>query len=259
MSDIVTIYWDLETLPDPRQVYKRLPSIGQWPGRTFKGELHSIISFGYRINDEPSQCINVWDGQGDDYDRSNDSALVFQAYEILSQADEIVTHNGKRFDVKVMNTRLARYGMPPLPNTKHVDTKVVAKNGLSLYSNSLADVAKFFGVSDKMHWESKWDTWVRFAFGQDTRADRKIMDKYCKQDVDTMAEVYDKLKPYMRGSAANRGVFKPGEVTCPTCGSEKVFANGRRTTTTQVQQRFMCGDCGSSSFKTIRGKSLKAM
>ena len=65
------------------------------------------------------------------------------AYDILKDADEIVTHNGKSFNVKVLNTRLAYYGMPPLPKMHHVDTKHAAK-GLSLYSNSLANVAKFF-------------------------------------------------------------------------------------------------------------------
>lgn len=237
------VFFDFETLPDPESVYDRLPSIGQWPGRTFKAELHTILSFGYKIyGDKEASCINSWDLSDDPRD---DSGLVQVAYAMLHDADEIVTHNGKSFDVKVLNTRLMYYGMPPLdPKIKHVDTKIALKK-ISLYSNSLAQAAKFFGIDDKMHWGDKWGTWKRFAFGRDTAEDRKIMDEYCKQDVEVLEQLYLKIRPFHGTNSVNKNQFKAGE-GCPTCGSDNFSKNGTRRNTKTIYQRYLCGDCGSA-------------
>ena len=251
------VFWDLETLPDPRAAYERLPSIGAWPGRTFKAELHTIICFAYKIaGDSEAKSINSWDLG----DTNDDSALVQMAYDILHDADEIVTHNGKQFDVKVLNTRLAHYGMPPIPKIPHVDTKVVAKSKLSLYSNSLADVAKFFRCDDKMHWSGKWSTWTRFAFGEDTREDRTQMDKYAKQDVEVLEQIYLKLRPFHGNVGVNKNHWvNEDELVCPTCGSTELTKNGVRRNQTQVYQRFLCGSCGSTCRTNTKGLNPRSI
>ena len=249
------VFWDLETLPSPRQVYDRLPSIGAWPGRTLKAELQTIMCFAYRIGEDgPNEVINVWDHSDDMHD---DSALVSIAYEILRDADEIVTHNGKQFDLKHMNTALARWGMPPLPKIDHVDTKIVAKRGLSLYSNSLDAVAQFFGVGEKIKWNNKWSTWTRFAFGEATEADKKIMADYAKMDVEVLYQVYKRLRPFMR-ETVNRNHFTEGNV-CPTCGSKNIHKNGVRRTKTKVYQRYLCGDCGTTSRTDMKDKYPRSL
>jgi len=238
------VYWDLETLPDPRENYKVLPSIGAWPGRTFKAQLQTIMCFGYMVEgmDAP-ESINSWELSDD---AADDAALVHLAWEMLNDADEIVTHNGKSFDVKVLNTRLAYYGFPPVDDKiKHVDTKQVAKSKLSLYSNSLDNVAKFFGVAEKMHWPDKWGTWERIAFKEATKEDFEIMDRYCKQDVKVLRDIYMKLRPYMGNKAANREHWADADIVCRTCGSTNVHRNGTRRSLKKKYQRYMCGDCGS--------------
>lgn len=240
------VIFDLETLPDPEAVYDRLPSIGAWPGRTFKAELHTILSFGYKLlGDKEAKCINSWDVSDNPTD---DSGVVQMAYDMLHDADEIVTHNGKSFDVKVLNTRLMYYGMPPLdPKIKHVDTKIVLKSKLSLYSNSLKEAAKFFGVSDKMHWDDKWATWKRFAFGRDTEADRVTMDMYCKQDVDVLEEIYMKTRSLHGNASVNKQQWKTDlALACPTCGSDNIHRNGTRRSVKHKYRRYLCNNCGSS-------------
>lgn len=252
MSKAKIVIWDLETLPDPRKIYDRIPSIGAWPGRTFKAELQSILTFGYKLyGEKKAHTINAWDfPKSWKKDRNDDSAVVAAAYEILKDADEIVTHNGKMFDVKVLNTRLASYGMPPIYPTHHVDTKISAKK-LSLYSNSLANVAKFFGVEDKMHFNDKWSLWSRIAFGESTKKDLKLMSDYCKQDVDTLEAVYEKLMPYHGNNAVNKNFF--ADRVCPTCGSHKLYKHGVRRTRTKEYNRLLCADCGSVSKESVKG------
>jgi len=42
------ILWDLETLPDLKEVLKVYPSLSDFNGRTLKAQITSIISFGYK-------------------------------------------------------------------------------------------------------------------------------------------------------------------------------------------------------------------
>jgi len=239
------VHWDLETLPDAREIYKVIPSIGAWPGRTFKAELQTIMCFGYKIEGQAkAKSLNVWDYADDIH---NDAALVHMAYEILHDADEIVTHNGKRFDVKVMNTRLSKHGMPPLPKIHHVDTQVICKSHLSLYSNSLANVAKFYKLDDKMTFSNKWGMWERFAFGEDTPKDRHDMSEYCKMDVEVLQQIYHKTRPFHGNSTVNKNIVNPDEMVCPTCGEDALVSNGWRISGGTAFQRMQCTACGSWS------------
>src|SRR5438045_6957635 len=43
----------------------------------------------------------------------NDEALVRDLWALLDEADVVVAHNGKSFDVKVCKARFIFYGMPP--------------------------------------------------------------------------------------------------------------------------------------------------
>jgi len=135
------VHFDLETMPIPIEVYKRIPSFGAWPGRGFSADIQSIICFGYKIEGEANaRCLNAWDFGTWEHDRHDDYELIRAAYDILEDADEIVTHNGKGFDVKMLDGRLAKHGLPALPKIHHIDTKQVVKK-LKLYSKRLNDVA----------------------------------------------------------------------------------------------------------------------
>ncbi len=254
------VYWDLETLPDPKIIYSNIPSIGAWPGRTFKAELQSILSFGFKIEgDKKPTCINAWEFDNWDNDRHEDSALAQIIYDTLYDADEIVTHNGKSFDLKVLNTRLIKYGLPPLPpGIKHVDTRIVLKNKLSLYSNSLDSAAKFFGLDNKIHWANKWDTWVRFAFKEDTRRDRKQMDKYCKMDVEVLQQLYKKTMPLHGPYGVNHALID-GRPVCPKCGENKLIKHSKYKTTAKVYQRYICKSCLSTCRTDAKDKNPRGV
>src|SRR5262245_25969982 len=60
--------------------------------------------------------------------RSNDRAILRAVVEELSNYDIWVAHNGARFDVPFLRTRLLRWSMPPLPNKKLIDPVLLARN-----------------------------------------------------------------------------------------------------------------------------------
>lgn len=250
------VLFDLETLPNIRKIAERIPSIGAWPGRTMKADINSIICFGYKIEGhKKAKCINAWDfpkrwkaNRNDDYD------VVKAAYDILKDADGIVTHNGKKFDIKVLNTRLKFHGLPSLPKIPHMDTVLASRRHLSLYSNRLDDLATFLGVENKLE-NGGWDLWVQIMF-DDTKKSKDLMAKYCKQDVEVLHQVYDKMRPHFT-NIPNYNLWAGTEHNCPSCGSVKVQKHGIRATKTAMIQRYRCLDCGSTSSGTTTKTSLR--
>lgn len=247
------VVFDIETLPNPRLVMERLPSIGNWPGRTLKGELSSILTFGYKINDQKAKTINAWEFPNWEFDRWDDSIMCEAITEILIDADEIAGHNSKRFDIKVIETRMKKHKMPRLPKISHVDTLTAAKN-LSLYSNRLDDVAKFLDVDGKLK-NGGWPLWVKFMFGEDKAKDRKMMSDYCKQDVEATAQVYKELRPWHGNHSAHKSaIMGSEEKACRICLSESLKSYGLRHKNGQACQRLQCNDCGTWSYRAKKGK-----
>ena len=60
----------------------------------------------------------------------------------LSQYDIWVAHNGQRFDVPFIRTRLLAHAMDPLPAKKRIDPVLLARNKLRMSFTSLEQVAK---------------------------------------------------------------------------------------------------------------------
>ena len=265
------VYWDLETIPIPSEVYKRVPSFGAWPGRGFSSDIQAIMSFGYKFEgDTEASCINLWDYYNwnanlNDFDnffdwekfRFDDRLLLEDALDILSSADEIVTHNGKNFDEKMFNGRLAKHALGVLPKIHHVDTKRVAKK-LKLYSNRLDDVAKHLNCETKLD-NGGWDQWVKMAFGAETSVDQELMSNYCKQDVDVLQQVHNKTRPYHGNASVNKNLFNGEIPVCSTCGSAHLLSNGYRSTSTKRYKRMQCQECGTWNKFNIKETKVTAL
>ena len=53
--------------------------------------------------------------------------LVLECWSLLDNCDVLVAHNGKRFDVKKVNSYFLQYGMPPPSPYRVIDTLLIAK------------------------------------------------------------------------------------------------------------------------------------
>lgn len=238
------ILFDLETLMDMSEIAKRFPSMSAYPGRTLKASINSIICFGYKeLGAKRAKCISAWDFKTRwKKDINDDYAVVKAAYEVLKDADEVITHNGKRFDWKFLQSRLAYHGLPLLPKIKHTDTCSLAKSNLFLYDNKLNTVADHLGVGQKLS-HTGWQMWVD-VLNKNVKA-QNLMTKYCKQDVDLLEAVYHKLRSLSNETIATPKVIEKGDRTCPTCGEKSLHKHGMRHTKTKSYQRYRCSSCGS--------------
>jgi DNA polymerase elongation subunit (family B) len=242
------ILWDLETLPNLQEVLKAYAGISDWPGKSMRGDLNTIICGGWKVFGEKKvHCINAWDFKSWRRDVNDDYEVVKALYKTLKGADAVVTHNGKRFDWKFLTTRLMHHKLPTLPNIKHIDTCALAKRNLFVSANRLDKLGQFL-VGDRKLENGGWDLWVRVS-QRDPKA-MKLMSEYCKQDVVLLEKIFKVLRPFAK-DIPNYNLFGIHEKPlCPSCGSTRLQKRGFRITAMNLYQRLQCQDCGKFSSVT---------
>jgi DNA polymerase elongation subunit (family B) len=216
-----------------------------------KADINSILCFGYQVLGEKAKNLSVWDFPDRRARNLNDDYAVCKAaYEILKDADAIITHNGKNFDLPFLRTRLKKNKLPSLPpKIVHIDTKEIASREYFLFSNKLSDLAEFLGVGSKLSTSGK-KLWTRIFKG-DTKAERE-MDRYNIRDV----SVTTKCALAMRDVTTNWPNQNIGSKTpvCRACGGKHLHKRGFLYTSTTKRQRYQCLDCGTYMTSNTKGK-----
>jgi hypothetical protein len=250
------ILWDLEILADMKEVRKVFFSIGDYPGRTLKSSINSVICFGWkRLGEKSIRCANAWDYSRWRKNINDDYSVVKCAREVLAEADGIVTHNGSRFDLPFIRGRIAYHGFKPLPPIPHIDTCKLAKK-LFLYSASLKNTGAFLGCKS-----AKIDTggaklWERVA-EREARA-MKEMTAYCKGDVSLLEEILVRLQSHSK-DLPNFNLFNEKKDSCPRCGEEELVKQGPRPRAAGRVQTYQCKACGGWSTMGKQSKIQRAI
>ena len=181
--------------------------------------------------------------------KKDDSALCLALWQLFDEADIIIAHNGDQFDIKKANARFIIHGYNPPSSYLTIDTKKIAKKYFKFDSNSLKDLARYFGVSQKAD-AGGISTWLGCMSG-DKKA-WKHMVEYNKQDVRVLEDVYLAMRPYMK----THPVLKDrNEFTCPKCTSVNIQRRGyERTVGGTEYQRYQCQSCGGWSRSRLSEK-----
>lgn len=256
------VLFDIETLPDLREVMRIFPGLSNYYGLTLKAQINSIICCGWKVfgDKKKANVINAWDDKERWAKNKNDDRYVLEKMlDVMKDADAVVTHNGKRFDWKFFQTRLMLNGFNPIHEIPHIDTCQLAKKNLMMFNNRLNNLGQAF-VKDKKIENGGWDLWTRIQF-EDRKKDKVLMSKYCAQDVDLLEKLFKKLRPFAKNipnhNLDNKDAGK--KECCPNCGSTRLHSNGYRHTKTSSYKRMICGDCNSWSRADIKGKNLRSI
>jgi len=250
------LFFDIESLTDTREVLKVFPSLSDYPGRTLKAQLNSVICFGYKWLGSPVKVLNAWDYKERwRRDVNDDFAIVREAMEQLWRADVVVTFNGKKFDWKFLSTRAMKHGFGPLPKVMHVDLCQESKKHLFLYNNRLGNVAEFLTGESKLK-HSGWDLWVD-VHAKKASAMRK-MSAYCAKDVELLVPIFKRMRPWLRLPNYNMYTSPKSKPVCPNCGSTRLKRHGLRVADSKIYTRYQCKDCLTCSreHKGLDRKSL---
>lgn len=197
----------------------------------------------------------------DDYpefkkDPTNDRRLVRDIAKHLTKADAIIAHNGDKFDLPYLNSRLIRWGFDPVPPVIQIDTKKMAASVFRFNSNRLDYLAQYLGVGSKA--KVSQSDWVEALKGN-RDAITRIAD-YNVVDVEVLEKVYLRLAPYCV-SKLNQGLLTDdGDIVCPLCGSDHVQRRGSRYTRTGEYERYQCQECRHwfQGTRTVRRTGVKS-
>ena len=245
------LIFDIETMPDLQQVFKYLPRIDDWPGQSLKASINSVLCIGYKwLGEKQTHILRLWDHPSWNKSVNNDLAILKEFAKIFNEADAIVTQNGKKFDIRFLQTRYIINGLEPLDHKViHLDTKQMARRYLYGIGNRLDDLAEITGSQKKLE-NGGWDLWSK-CWNKDPKA-LKHMERYCKQDVATLEQVFIKLRPFA-STLPNANQWALEKTRCPACGSLNTRKDGFRVSKEGKKQRIRCNDCGSLSQDTKKG------
>lgn len=209
----------------------------------------SILSVTWKwLGDTKIHYVDTYEG-GKAKDIRDDSKLLLKLWEVLDEADIVVTQNGIQFDIKKINARFIEAGMSPPSPFRQVDTKVEAVKVARFTSNKLAWLAKVVNGSAKdKHAEFPgFELWAE-CLKRNPKA-WAAMKKYNPIDVIETEALYLRLRPWIVGHPNVGNFLSLDEPTCPKCGSENVQQRGWARTQTGLYKRMKCMDscCGGWS------------
>ena len=173
---------------------------------------------------------------------NDDSKLLKQIWQLMDEADIILSQNGVRFDVPKLNSRFIINGMQPPSSFRQIDTKIMARkfgftsNKLEYLTNKLCKKnkkskhAKFSGFA-------MWDECMK-----GNKEAWKEMEEYNKMDVLSLEELYFKLAPW--DNKINFSVYNDDDEPTCSCGSQSFKKSGFAYTNSSKFQKYKCTNCG---------------
>lgn len=175
----------------------------------------------------------------------NDKRLITGIWNLLNEASIIVTHNGKRFDVRKINTRFWKHELHKPSSYKVIDTLEAAKSAFGLTYNKMSFIAEFIGADDKL--DTNFQLWSACDNG-DKKALQE-MKEYNEQDVLTQEQIYLQMREWIPNHP-DLGVYQNLNDVCPVCLSRNIQEIGVYTAKTKQYPEFRCDDCGSVWHRT---------
>ena len=230
---IKRLFFDIETSP-----------VFGWFWRTGK----QYVNYQQVLQDKRIICISYkWQYEDEvhtlKWNKGNDKKLLKKFIKILGEADEIVAHNGDRYDIKEIRTRAIQEGELMFPKYRTFDTLKKARKYFNFHSNKLDYLGEVLDVGRKLDHEGI-KLWLAVCDGDEFAL--KKMIEYCEQDVILLEDVFHVLSPYIDHNT-NHAVQEGGysdKWKCPNCTSDKVQLSHTDTTPLgYIRRNMKCRVC----------------
>jgi hypothetical protein len=191
-------------------------------------------------------------GKNDDVERK----LVESLWHILDEADIVIAHNAKRFDVKKANAKFVEYGLQEPSPYKVVDTLLIAKAKFAFTSNKLDYITKLLEGKGKL--ATNMQLWIDCMNGDKTAWQNMI--EYNKVDVTELTDIYLKLRSWDSRAPNIATFYDDDKMRCVSCGSTKLVKEDMPARTgLSVFDCYRCQCCGKLSRDRKNKRSKEAM
>lgn len=230
---------DIETAPETAYIWKRFKeSVGQ----TQIKEPGYLLCMSWAWMDKPVESIALYGSRSwNRGDRANDWAIIKKAWDLLDEADIVIGHNIRSFDIGTLNARFVKYGLTPPSTYKICDTLEILKKKLHMPSNSLESASHYLGIDIKD--KQPFSLWRDCLNGVPAAWEKMV--SYCSHDVKVTEQLYKKLRPWC-DNHPNVSLYEIDfeSMRCTKCGSANIIQRGFQQTSVQTYKRYSCKDCG---------------
>lgn len=238
------LYIDFESSPNIGYTW------GKWETNVLSFIQESyMLCYAYAWNDGPVRVVSLKDFINYEPHSPDDSRLVQSVWELFNEADIIVAHNAKQFDIKYANARFLAHNLVPPSTYQVVDTLLIARAKFKLNSNKLDDLGKTLKLGRKIE-TGGFDLWLGCMKG-DMSAWKK-MCKYNKQDVVLLREVYYRLRSWMSSHPNLNIINEIDRPCCGVCQSSHVQSKGIEFKGNGKSRRWKCQDCGANMYTSLK-------
>jgi uncharacterized protein YprB with RNaseH-like and TPR domain len=121
----------------------------------------------------------------------NDVKVVRDLKDALEEYDCWLTYFGKGFDLPFINTRLLKWGYPPIESRHHIDLFFTLKHNTKMSSKGLGRFASLLGTDDQKMGVSQ-NVWSEMGFK--IHEHMPTMVRRCESDTSVLEALYDKTK-----------------------------------------------------------------
>jgi len=238
-----SLLFDIETAPNLAYVW------GKYEQDVIEFKSHwYIISFAYKWLGGKIKSYSLPDFKNYAKDPEDDKELCRKLWELFNEADCLIAHNGRAFDIKKTQAKFLQHGFPPPEPFKQIDTLSVARKYFKFDSNRLDDLGKYLGIGEKIN-TGGWKLWEGCIKG-DKKAWAKMV-RYNKRDVELLEKVYLKMRPWIQGHP-NINLYGKTDDKCPNCGGG-LTRQGTRKNRSTINQQYKCRNCGAWSSRPYKG------
>jgi hypothetical protein len=195
----------------------------------------------------------IFKASWDDDNEESYLRMIESAWDLLNEADIVVTWNGDRFDLQWLQSEFLRLKLGrPFPY-KSLDLIKVLKTNFrkGLLSMKLDWSARKI-LGDKKLPHGGTDLWhdIRYGTRTEKRAAQKTMREYCEKDTVLTGRL---LEEYLPWSKLNLAMYEDlpddGVPRCVQCSSANLKKDGTKfyATAASFFQMWRCKDCDATS------------
>jgi DNA polymerase elongation subunit (family B)/DNA-directed RNA polymerase subunit RPC12/RpoP len=168
-------------------------------------------------------------------------------YDLLADADAVVTYNGDKFDMKHINREFIERGYGPPRPLASIDLIKTVRGRFNFPSNRLDYVCSVLLGENKLE-TGGFDLWPAFMKGDEKAI--KTMRRYNIKDVRLTERLYKYLIPWIKnhphvGRIATEIDDADTVYQCPSCGSPYTTKARPRRTKCYAVRVVNCNSCGS--------------
>lgn len=227
------LYFDIETSPN----------IGLFWSAGYKQKIdysniikeRAIICICYKWEDAKEVYSVSWD------ENQCDKKLLQDFIKVANEADELVGHNGDKFDLPWIRTRCLYHRIDLFPKYITIDTLKLSRRQFRFNSNRLDYIASFLGIGKKI--KTDFNLWKDIVLNKCEKSMKKMID-YCKQDVKLLEQVHKELRQHDMPKTHFGVVFNQDRGTCPECGSDDIIKSKSRVTASGTKYiQYKCNTC----------------